>query len=322
MSTLSPLGPLGEERDRVLHQGIDFHITVVHCPFSCHYNIPSVQQGSGGGRSAARCRHGQKGGNRCCGCSGDHGHWFLHQRCDEGRRVSLRDAEALGEGRQGAGGGIAEGAERRQECREEPVNPLIRFALAHAKQAPLHHLEGIGFQVDQNEEQPIFGCRQGAVLVDRKPAGGPRFPVEAPRRHMRLVSRLKGRDEELKLVERQAGQIQELRGAGLHIGESYTGHLWCLLSWEAQYIIIGINSNAWDAGSAKSILEAGAKAIATSSWAVAEAQGYRDGEAIPIELAEQIIGRIAATIDAPVTVDFEGGYSQDNGELTENIFRL
>src|SRR5262249_26570177 len=32
MSTLSPLGPLGEERDRVLHQGIDFHITVVHCP--------------------------------------------------------------------------------------------------------------------------------------------------------------------------------------------------------------------------------------------------------------------------------------------------
>ena len=35
--------------------------------------------------------------------------------------------------------------------------------------------------------------------------------------------------------------------------------------------------NAWDAGSAKSILEAGALAIATSSWAVAEAQGYRDG---------------------------------------------
>ena len=48
--------------------------------------------------------------------------------------------------------------------------------------------------------------------------------------------------------------------------------------------------NAWDAGSAKSILAAGAQAIATSSWSVAEAQGYRDGEAIPIELAEQIVG--------------------------------
>ena len=32
--------------------------------------------------------------------------------------------------------------------------------------------------------------------------------------------------------------------------------------------------NAWDAGSAQSVLEAGAKAIATSSWSVAAAQGY------------------------------------------------
>ena len=56
--------------------------------------------------------------------------------------------------------------------------------------------------------------------------------------------------------------------------------------------------NAWDAGSAKAVAEAGAKAIATSSWSVAEAQGYRDGELIPIALAEQIVGKIAATIPA------------------------
>jgi 2-methylisocitrate lyase-like PEP mutase family enzyme len=80
--------------------------------------------------------------------------------------------------------------------------------------------------------------------------------------------------------------------------------------------------NAWDAGSAKSILAAGAQAIATSSWSVAEAQGYRDGEAIPIALAEQIVARIVATIDAPVTVDFEGGYSEDDGELADNVLRL
>ena len=80
--------------------------------------------------------------------------------------------------------------------------------------------------------------------------------------------------------------------------------------------------NAWDAGSAKSILDTGAKAIATSSWSVAAAQGYGDGEAIPIELAEQIVGRIAATVDIPVTVDFEGGYSEDDGELAANISRL
>src|ERR1700728_4158313 len=80
--------------------------------------------------------------------------------------------------------------------------------------------------------------------------------------------------------------------------------------------------NAWDAGSAKSIVAAGAQAIATSSWSVAEAQGYRDGEAIPIALAEEIVGRIAATTVAPVTVDFEGGYSEDDDELAGNIARL
>src|SRR6266404_3121757 len=80
--------------------------------------------------------------------------------------------------------------------------------------------------------------------------------------------------------------------------------------------------NAWDAGTAKLILEAGAKAIATSSWAVAEAQGYRDGEAIPVGLVEQIVARIAGTIDVPVTVDFEGGYSDDDTVLAENVSRL
>jgi len=117
------------------------------------------------------------------------------------------------------------------------VNPLIRFALAHAKQAPLHHLEGIGFQVDQNEEQPIFGGWQGAVLIDGKLAGRPGLPIEALHGHVRLERGLKGRDQLLKLVEGQARQIQELHGARLHVGEPYTGHLGCLLSWETQYII-------------------------------------------------------------------------------------
>ena len=80
--------------------------------------------------------------------------------------------------------------------------------------------------------------------------------------------------------------------------------------------------NAWDAGSAKAIYDAGAKAIATSSWSVAEAHGYRDGEAIPVEFVEQIVGRIAETIEVPVTVDFEGGYSEDDDILAGNIGQL
>jgi 2-methylisocitrate lyase-like PEP mutase family enzyme len=80
--------------------------------------------------------------------------------------------------------------------------------------------------------------------------------------------------------------------------------------------------NAWDAGSAKAILETGAKAIATSSWSVAEAQGYRDGESIPLPFVEQIIARIASSVEAPLTVDFEGGYSESEDGLADNIARL
>jgi hypothetical protein len=86
-----------------------------------------------------------KGGPRGRGWSSDHGRCFLLQRRDHSRRSGLRDAEPLRQSGEGAGRGIAEGASRRQEWRKEHVNPLIRFALAHTKQAPLHHLERIGF---------------------------------------------------------------------------------------------------------------------------------------------------------------------------------
>jgi 2-methylisocitrate lyase-like PEP mutase family enzyme len=80
--------------------------------------------------------------------------------------------------------------------------------------------------------------------------------------------------------------------------------------------------NAWDAGSAKAIVDGGAKAIATSSWSVAAAQGYQDGEDIPIDLAQTIYTRIAATVDVPLTVDFEGGYTDSDEALATNITRL
>src|SRR5262249_27129808 len=76
-----------------------------------------------------------------------------------------------------------------------------------------------------------------------KLAGGPGFPIEAPRRHMRLEGGLEGRDQLLKLVEGQTGEIQELQRAGLYIGKPDTGHLWYLLSREAQYIINRDNLN-------------------------------------------------------------------------------
>ena len=89
------------------------------------------RQGLGGGRSAARSRHGQKGGGRCGGWDRGNRGRVLLQRVDDSGHVSLRDTKPLGQGRQGAGGGIAEGAQRRQQRRQEDMNLLIRFALDH-----------------------------------------------------------------------------------------------------------------------------------------------------------------------------------------------
>lgn len=77
--------------------------------------------------------------------------------------------------------------------------------------------------------------------------------------------------------------------------------------------------NIWDAGSADAIVRKGAKAVATGSWSVAAAQGYKDGEAIPLEFLLQIAGRIAETVEVPLTVDFEGGYAVDPQTLTSNV---
>ncbi len=44
-----------------------------------------------------------------------------------------RDTESLRQGREGAGRGIAEGAQRREQHRQQDMDPLIGFALDHAE---------------------------------------------------------------------------------------------------------------------------------------------------------------------------------------------
>lgn len=66
--------------------------------------------------------------------------------------------------------------------------------------------------------------------------------------------------------------------------------------------------NAWDAGSAKAVATGGAKAIATSSWSVAAANGFVDGERISLDLAMNNLRRIVGAVEVPVTVDLESGY--------------
>jgi 2-methylisocitrate lyase-like PEP mutase family enzyme len=80
--------------------------------------------------------------------------------------------------------------------------------------------------------------------------------------------------------------------------------------------------NAWDAGSAKAVAEAGAKAIATGSASVAAANGYGDGQQVPLQLVFDNAERIVAAVDLPVTVDFEGGYGVAPGEVMRNVSLL
>ena len=69
--------------------------------------------------------------------------------------------------------------------------------------------------------------------------------------------------------------------------------------------------NAWDAGSARVIEHAGAKAIATSSAAVAWAHGYPDGEVLAPETLLSTVRAIARVVSVPVSADIEAAYAAD-----------
>lgn len=80
--------------------------------------------------------------------------------------------------------------------------------------------------------------------------------------------------------------------------------------------------NIWDVGSALAVVAAGAKALATGSHPVADANGYPDGEKVPIDFALANAQRIVAAVELPVSVDFEGAYSADPDEGAVNMARL
>lgn len=77
--------------------------------------------------------------------------------------------------------------------------------------------------------------------------------------------------------------------------------------------------NCWDAGSAKAVAAAGARAIATASWAAAAANGHDDGEHLPRELVIANIARIARAVALPVTADLERGYGVTPADVADTV---
>ena len=80
--------------------------------------------------------------------------------------------------------------------------------------------------------------------------------------------------------------------------------------------------NIWDAGSARAVAAAGAKALATGSHPVGDASGFGDGQQVPLDFVFANAGRIMAAVDLPLTVDFEGAYSDDPGQAAANVAAL
>lgn len=77
--------------------------------------------------------------------------------------------------------------------------------------------------------------------------------------------------------------------------------------------------NIWDAGRARAVAASGAVAIATGSWSVAAANGYADGEHVPLDLLIENLSRIVRATDLPVTVDIESGYGRTAGVVAETV---
>lgn len=79
--------------------------------------------------------------------------------------------------------------------------------------------------------------------------------------------------------------------------------------------------NVWDAGSARVVAEAGAQAIATGSYGVAESLGFKDGETVPLDLVLANLERILSVTDLPVSIDMEAGYGDMPSEVGASVAR-
>lgn len=77
--------------------------------------------------------------------------------------------------------------------------------------------------------------------------------------------------------------------------------------------------NAWDAGTARLVVEAGFPVVATTSAAVAESLGYADHEGAPAGEMFAVVDRIVRAVDVPVTVDAEAGYGLPAAEFAARL---
>jgi 2-methylisocitrate lyase-like PEP mutase family enzyme len=80
--------------------------------------------------------------------------------------------------------------------------------------------------------------------------------------------------------------------------------------------------NVWDVVSARAIAALPeTKALATAGHSIAATFGYEDGENIPLEVMLDMVARIVAAVDVPVTADLDSGFG-DPGETTRRAIGI
>ena len=78
-------------------------------------------------------------------------------------------------------------------------------------------------------------------------------------------------------------------------------------------------ANTSDVAASRVVVEAGYPAVATSSAGVAWLLGYPDGESIGRDEMLDMVRRIAAAVDVPVTADMEAGYGPRPEDVAETV---
>jgi 2-methylisocitrate lyase-like PEP mutase family enzyme len=78
-------------------------------------------------------------------------------------------------------------------------------------------------------------------------------------------------------------------------------------------------ANAWDVASARLVEQTGGQAVATTNTGVAWGIGAPDGDGSARHRALDLIARVVAAVDVPVTADIESGFANSPDGVAETI---
>jgi 2-methylisocitrate lyase-like PEP mutase family enzyme len=78
----------------------------------------------------------------------------------------------------------------------------------------------------------------------------------------------------------------------------------------------------WDPVTAALIEYCGFPAVATSGIAIAHAHGLQHGRQAPFQMVLRVLKRIVDTVEIPVSVEIDAGFSDEPGRLQENMTRV